>query len=89
MDPDTFFSLFERVAETSGRSGSERTLQLQGTSILLTVTDSKVHARVKKRVLKPYKLMPEAYRQKFCFWGKLGSQTYQEFGRGPTTHFHR
>lgn len=69
-DPDTFFSLFERVADSRRWSDAERTLLLQCTLTgraqevysALTVAESGVYTSVKKAVLKAYELVPEAYR---------------------------
>lgn len=69
-DPDTFFCLFERVAESRSWSDSERTLLLQcvftgKTQVAyaaLSVEESRVSLTVKAAVLKIYELVPEAYR---------------------------
>ena len=94
-DPDTFFSLFERVANS--RCWSERTLLLQCTVTgraqevysAVTVAESGVYTSVKKAVLKAYELVPEAYRLKFRTWERSGKQTHMEFARDITSHFNR
>lgn len=96
-DPDTFFSLFERVAEGRGWSDSDCTLLLQ--SVLtgkaqeayssLSVAESRVYLTVKAAVLKIYELVPEAYRQKFRSWEKSSKQSYVEFARDLTSLFGR
>uniref|UniRef100_A0A3B5QIF6 CCHC-type domain-containing protein n=1 Tax=Xiphophorus maculatus TaxID=8083 RepID=A0A3B5QIF6_XIPMA len=96
-DPDTFFSLFERVADSRGWSDLDRTLLLQCVFTgkaqeaysALTVDDSKVYATVKKAVLTAYELVPEAYRQKFRTWQKCGKQTHVEFARELGINFNR
>ncbi|XP_050923269.1 uncharacterized protein LOC127139346, partial [Lates calcarifer] len=96
-DPDTFFSLFERVAESRDWSDAERTLLLQCVLTgkaqeaysALSVAESKVYVSVKTAVLKAYELVPEAYRQKFRSWEKSGRQTHMEFARELVTHFNR
>ncbi|XP_035806767.2 uncharacterized protein LOC118470711 [Amphiprion ocellaris] len=96
-DTDTFFSLFERVAETRGWSDAERTLLLQcvltgkaqEAYCALGVAGSRVYISVKAAVLKAYELVPEAYRQRFRSWEKSGRQTHMEFARELSTHFHR
>ncbi len=83
QDPDTFFSLFEWVAESRGWSDSDCTLLLQcmltgkaqEAYSALTVTDSKVYETVKAAVLRAYELVPEAQRQRFSTWEKSGMQT--------------
>jgi len=96
-DPDTFFSLFERIAESRGWSDSERTLLLhcvltgkaQEAFSALSVADGRVYLTVKDAVLKIYELVPEAYRQKFRFWEKTGRQSHVEFARDLVTLFGR
>lgn len=44
---------------------------------------------VKAAVLKAYKLVPEAYRQRFRTWGKWAHQSHMEFVRELTNHFIR
>lgn len=96
-DPDTYFTLFERIAEARAWSDLDRTTLLQcvltGKALeafsALTVADSKVYATVKAAVLKVYELVPEAYRQRFRYRKKLDSQTYSEFVRDLMCTFNR
>lgn len=96
-DPDTFFSLFERVAESREWSDCDRTLLLQCVLTgraqeaysALTVAESKVYLTVKSAVLKAYELVPEAYRQKFRTWEKSSKQSHVEFARDLVTFFNR
>ena len=96
-DPETFFSLFERVADSRHWSDAERTLLLQCTLTgraqevysALIVAESRVYTSVKKAVLKAYELVPEAYRLKFRTWERSGKQTHMEFARDITSHFNR
>ena len=75
-DPDTFLSLFERIADTRGWPVTERTLMLQcaftgkaqEAYAALSNTDSQSYTKVKAAVLKVYELVPEAYRQHFRNW---------------------
>lgn len=89
-DSDTFFSLFERVADTCGWPDMERTLLLQcvftgmaqeAYSCTLSTTDCKSYAKVKAAVLKAYELVPEAYRQRFRTLRKREGETHVEFVR--------
>ena len=81
-DPDIFFSLFERVAESRGWSDSDRTLLLQCVLTgkaqeaysALTIVESREYATVKAAVLRSYELVPEAYRQRFRTWEKSSSR---------------
>ncbi len=85
-DPDTYFTLFERISEARAWSDLDMTMLLQ--CVLtgkareafssLSVADSKVYGKVKSAVLKVYELVPEAYRQRFRYRKKLDSQTYSE-----------
>ncbi len=96
-DPDTYFTLFERIAEARAWSDLDMTMLLQ--CVLtgkareafssLSVADSKVYGKVKSAVLKVYELVPEAYRQRFRYRKKLDSQTYSEFVRDLTSAFNR
>ena len=64
QDPDVFFSLFERVAESRGWSDSDRTLLLQCVLTgkaqeaysALTIVESREYATVKASVLRAYEL---------------------------------
>lgn len=71
-DPDTFFLLFERLAQNRKWSNLEQTLLLQCVLTgraqeafsALTAADSENYLKVKLAVLKVYELVPEAYRQR-------------------------
>ncbi|XP_030294105.1 uncharacterized protein LOC115594274 [Sparus aurata] len=96
-DPETFFSLFERVAASRKWPESARTLMLQ--CVLtgraqeayssLSFVDSQSYSVVKSAVLKVYELVPEAYRQRFRTWRKAEKQTHLEFARDLSVHFTR
>lgn len=96
-DVDTYFTLFERIADFRGWTDLDRTTLLQCVLTgkareafsALSVADSRVYATVKSAVLKVYELVPEAYRQRFRFRKRLDSQTYSEFVRGLTSAFNR
>lgn len=96
-DIDTFFSLFERVADTRGWPDSAHTLLLQcvftgrAQEVLLSLStqDSGNYDCVKSAVLKAYELVLEAYRQQFRCWQKSEKQTHVEFVREIQTHFNR
>ena len=96
-DPDTFFSLFERVANSRGWPDSERVVMLQSVFTgkaqaaysALGERESKVYRTVKEAVLKAYELVPEAYRQRFRSWRKANRQSNVEFARDLTKHFNR
>lgn len=82
-DPETFFLLFERLAETRGWSESGRVLLLQRVLIgkagqafvALSSVDCARYSEVKAAVLKVYELVPEAYRQRFRGW-KRGDRSH-------------
>lgn len=88
-DLDTFFTLFERLADLMGWEDCERTLLLQCVFCgkaqkaysTLSVRDSQVYSRVKDVVLKAYELVPEAYRQRFRTLRKGTRQSFTEFAR--------
>ena len=96
-DPDLFFSLFERLAESRGWSDSERTLLLQcvltgkaqEAYVSLTVAESQKYDVVKSAVLRAYELVPEAYRQRFRNLSKNEDQTHVEFVREMLVQFNR
>ena len=96
-DPDTFFTLFERVSETRQWPDEEKVLLLQ---CVLTgkaqeaysavcAQEGLTYEMVKLAVLRAYELVPEAYRQRFRQWVKSDKQTCVEFVRDLTSHFHR
>lgn len=68
-DVETFFTLFERVADARGWVDSDRTVLLQ--CVLtgraqeafssMSTSDSSDYGKVKAAVLKAYELVPEAY----------------------------
>lgn len=96
-DPDTFFTLFERIAEARGWPSKERTLLLQciltgraqEAYAALSQVDCEDYDTVKSAVLKSYELVPEAYRQKFRTLVKGFNQVHVEFARELTTAFNR
>ena len=96
-DPDTFLSLFERIADTRGWPVTERTLMLQcaftgkaqEAYAALSNTDSQSYTKVKAAVLKVYELVPEAYRQHFRNWRRRKTQSHLEFARDLVLHFNR
>ncbi|KAK0144763.1 hypothetical protein N1851_016781 [Merluccius polli] len=96
-DVETFFAMFERVADVRGWPDEERTLMLQCVFTgkaqevysSMSVADCKVYKKVKLAVLKAYELVAEAYRQKFRGWRKTGKQTHVEFVRDLILHFNR
>ena len=96
-DPETFFSLFERVAEARDWPDSERTLMLQCVLTgkaqeaysALSRAQSGDYRVVKSAVLRAYELVPEAYRQRFRTWRMTEGQTHVEFARELTAHFFR
>lgn len=77
-DPESFFSLFERVADARNWPDSARTLMLQCVltgrvqEVCSSLTDaqSQIYSSVKSAVLKAYELILEAYRQRFRTWKK-------------------
>lgn len=96
-DPDTFFSLFERVANARGWPESERVVMLQSVFTgkaqaaysALGDRESQVYRTVKAAVLKAYELVPEAYRQRFRSWRKAEKQSHVEFAKDLTKFFKR
>ncbi|KAL2095450.1 hypothetical protein ACEWY4_010169 [Coilia grayii] len=72
-DVDTFFNLFERVADLYKWHDATRCLMLQCTLSgraaqaysALGIPEIRTYLCVKKAVLRAYELVPEAYRQKF------------------------
>lgn len=92
-DIDTFFSLFERVADARRWPDSVRTLLLQCVFTgraqevfpSLDTRDSENYDCVKLAILKAYELVPEAYRQRFRGWQKSEKQTHVEFVRNSNS----
>ena len=72
-DVDTFFLLFEWVADAQDRPGSHRALMLQSRQTgkaqrafsALSVEEARDYKFVKASVLRAYELVPEEYRQRF------------------------
>lgn len=68
-DPEMFYFLFERVADTRGWPDSDCTLtcvltgKAQEAYSALSMTDSLSYASVNAVVLKVYEMVPEAYRE--------------------------
>ena len=96
-DPETFFSMFERVAEVRNWPESARTLMLQCVLTgraqeaysCLSPVDSQKYTVVKAAVLKAFELVPEAYRKRFRTWRKMENKTYLEFARDLSCYFAR
>lgn len=94
-DPDTFFILFERMAELRNWSDENRVALLQcvltGKAQVaftsLSVDDCKDYDTVKSLILKAYECVPEAYRQHFRLQKKDELQTNLEFVRDLRKHF--
>lgn len=88
-DVDTFFIMFERVAESQTWDDSFRALMLQCTLTgraqraftALSVEDSRNYETIKAAVLRAFELIPEAYRQRFRSMRKRSDQTNVEFAR--------
>lgn len=82
-DVETFFCLFEHVADLRCWPDEERILMLQCVFTgkaqevysALSSEDYKYYKVVKSADLKAYKLVPEAYCQCFRGWRKTGQQT--------------
>ncbi|XP_041867352.1 uncharacterized protein LOC121656366 [Melanotaenia boesemani] len=96
-DPDSFFLIFERLADARKWDSSARALLLQCVLVgraqeafsVLSVSDSQDYVKVKAAVLQAYELVPEAYRQRFRSCGKAAGQSYLEFARDLKLHFTR
>ncbi|XP_060777490.1 uncharacterized protein LOC132886624 isoform X1 [Neoarius graeffei] len=96
-DPDTFFLLFERLADAQSWPNSARALLLQCVITgkaqeafsALSPGDSQDYDKVKLAVLKAYECVPEHYRQKFRSWKRGPRQSHLEFARDLTTYFNR
>uniref|UniRef100_A0A671XNE1 SCAN box domain-containing protein n=1 Tax=Sparus aurata TaxID=8175 RepID=A0A671XNE1_SPAAU len=96
-DPDTFFTLFERIADAKNWPDADKTLMLQcvltgraqDAYSALSASDCRSYAKVKSAVLKAFELVPEAYSQRFRNWGKSDRQTNVEFARDLLSHFNR
>ncbi|KAL2095958.1 hypothetical protein ACEWY4_008106 [Coilia grayii] len=96
-DPDVFFSLFENVACDQRWSDEDKVLLLQtvliGRSqqafIALSPSERRNYQAVKEAVLKCYKLIAEAYRQRFRSWRKSDRHTHAELARDLSSFFNR
>lgn len=96
-DVDTFFNLFERVADLYSWEDTTRCLLLQCALVgraaqaysALGTEESRKYASVKRAVLKAYELVPEAYRQKFRGMRKPSDQSYVEFADELSIQFKR
>ena len=96
-DPDSFFSLFERIADSRQWPEDDQALMLQCVLTgkaqeaysALSADDCKSYKLVKSAVLKAYELVPEAYRQRFRGWKRGDKQSHVEFVRELTAHFGR
>lgn len=96
-DPDTFFSLFERIANSRGWPDEDRVVMLQSVFTgkaqaaysALSEHESRVYKTVKESVLKAYELVPEAYRQRFRSWRKAERQSHVEFVSDLSRHFQK
>ena len=94
---DKYFLHFEKVAENLTWPKEHWTLLLQSVIIWkaremytqLTVEQSSSYDTVKEFILKAYKLVPEAYRQKFRNCKKENEQTHVEFARTKEQLFDR
>ncbi|XP_062895413.1 uncharacterized protein LOC134341476 isoform X1 [Mobula hypostoma] len=94
---DKSFLQFEKVAQNRRWPKDSWAVMLQ--SVIqgraqqaysaLTLEEAADYDSVKEAVLKPYQLVPEAYRQKFRDLGKSGNQTYVEFANEKFVYFSR
>ena len=88
-DPDSFFLLFDRVAEAREWPDSVRTLMLssvltgraQEVYSAMSSPECEDYVKVKDAILKAYERVPEFYRQRFRTWEKGYKQTHLEFVR--------
>lgn len=96
-DPDTFFILFERMADMKEWSDTQRIALLQcvlvgkAQMVLSSVSDDDCndYAKVKSIILKAYECVPEAYRQRFRFQRKDEVQSHLEFVKDLRRNFNR
>lgn len=83
-DVDTFFSLFERLANMMKWPEKDQTVMLQCVLTgkaqkaisALSAQEGQKYQKIKGAVLRAYELVPEAYRQKFRNMRKFTEQTY-------------
>ena len=88
-DPETFFSLFERKADSGGWPDADCTIMLQCVLTgraqeaysVLSVTDSLSYASVWATAHKVYEMVPETYLQWFKNSRKEDKQSYQSLWR--------
>ena len=96
-DPDSFFLLFDRVAEAREWPDSVRTLMLssvltgraQEVYSAMSSPECEDYVKVKDAILKAYERVPEFYRQRFRTWEKGYKQTHLEFVRDLKLFFSR
>ena len=94
---DKYFAHFKKVADSLNWPKESWVLLLQsvldgkGQEIYgsLSVEQVSNYEHVKEVILKAYKLVPEAYRQKFRSYLKYDSKTHVEFAREKETLFNR
>lgn len=88
-DPNTFFTLFERMASLRDWSGDNcvsllrcvLTGKAQVAFSSMSIDDCKDYDEVKSVILKVYECVPEDYRQRFHLQEKEQAQTHLEFAR--------
>ena len=97
-DVDKYFLHFEKVAGNLIKWPKEYWVMLLQSVLVgkareiyiqLDVEQTANYDNVKELILKGYELVPEAYRQKFRSFEKLGCQTYVEFARDKEQLFDR
>jgi transposase InsO family protein len=96
-DTEQFFHSFERIAEISNWPKEKWTLLLQTVwtgkaqkvYTSLSLEDARDYDTVKLAILNAYEQIPEAHRQKFRSWHKIGCQSYLEFGKDKELLFDR
>ena len=94
---DKYFAHFEKVADSLNWPKESWVLLLQSVLVgkaqeiygSLSVEQSSNYEHVKEAILKAYKLVPEAYRQKFRNYLKFDSKTHVEFAREKENLFNR
>ena len=94
---DKYFALFEKVDDSLNWPKEIWVLLLQSVLVgkaqeiygSLSVEQSSNYKHVKEAILKAYKLVPEAYRQKFRNYLKYDSKTHVEFAREKENLFNR
>ena len=94
---DKYFDYFVKVADSLNWPKESWVLLLQSVLVgkaqeiygSLSVEQSSNYEHVKEAILKAYKLVPEAYRQKFRNYLKYDSKTHVEFAREKENLFNR